>query len=274
MSPGEPLIRWDWVLSHLPDIAQRLQEHIVLAGIAVSVGFAISFALALLIRRLPVLNEPITWVSGVIYTIPSLAVFALLIPFTGLTLLTAEIGLTSYTLVVLVRSIVSGLQSVPADIREAALGAGFTPRQLLWRVELPLALPIIVAGLRVTTVSIIGLTTVTALIGQGGGWGFSFSTACSGSSALRLSWAPASRCSWRWGSTRRWSRSNAGQCPGRRPDRDVSSERRRLGARSRPLAGKRQHPSAGDGACGDVVHDGRYRGRHCAADRAFLRSHA
>ncbi len=168
MSPGEPLIRWDWVLSHMPDIAQRLQEHIVLSGIAVFVGFAISFALALLIRRLPVLNEPITWVSGVIYTIPSLAVFALLIPFTGLTLLTAEIGLTSYTLVVLVRSIVSGLQSVPADIREAALGAGFTPRQLLWRVELPLALPIIVAGLRVTTVSIIGLTTVTALIGQGG----------------------------------------------------------------------------------------------------------
>jgi osmoprotectant transport system permease protein len=92
----------------------------------------------------------------------------LLIPFTGLSLLTAEIGLVSYTLLILVRNIVSGLQSVPADVREAATGMGYTSQQLLWRVELPLALPIIIAGLRVATISTIGLTTVTALIGQGG----------------------------------------------------------------------------------------------------------
>lgn len=168
MTPGEPLVRWDWVWSHLPDIAQRVQEHLVLAGIAVLVGFVLSFLLSLLIRQSPRLYEPITWVSGILYTIPSLALFAMLIPFTGLSLLTAEIGLISYTLLILVRNIMSGLQSVPEDVREAAIGLGYTSRQLLWRVELPLALPVIVAGLRVATTSTIGLTTVTALIGQGG----------------------------------------------------------------------------------------------------------
>lgn len=168
MTPGEPLVRWDWVWSHLPDIAQRVQEHLVLAGIAVLVGFVLSFLLSMLIRQSPRLYEPITWVSGILYTIPSLALFAMLIPFTGLSLLTAEIGLISYTLLILVRNIMSGLQSVPEDVREAAIGLGYTSRQLLWRVELPLALPVIVAGLRVATTSTIGLTTVTALIGQGG----------------------------------------------------------------------------------------------------------
>src|SRR5262249_18732126 len=102
------------------------------------------------------------------YGIPSLALFAFLIPFTGLTVLTAEIGLVSYTLLILTRAIVGGLQSVPDDVRETAIGTGFTSRQLLWRVELPLALPVIVGGLRVATVTTIGLVTVTALIGLGG----------------------------------------------------------------------------------------------------------
>jgi osmoprotectant transport system permease protein len=104
----------------------------------------------------------------VLYTIPSLALFALLVPLTGLTVLTAEIGLVSYTLFILIRNVVGGLQSVPADVRDVAIGMGYTPRQLLWQVELPLALPVIIAGLRVATVTTIGLTTVTALIGQGG----------------------------------------------------------------------------------------------------------
>ncbi len=168
MTPGEPLIRWDWVQSHLPDIAQRIGEHLLLAGIAVGVGFALSFVASLFIARRPWLYPPVSWVFGVLYTIPSLALFSLLIPFTGLSILTAEIGLVSYTLLILIRNIVGGLRGVPAEVRDAALGMGYTQRQLLFRVELPLALAVIVAGIRVAAVTTIGLTTVTALIGQGG----------------------------------------------------------------------------------------------------------
>ena len=168
MSGGEPLIRWEWVANHVGDIGQRLTEHIILAGLAVLIGFLISMGLSLLIRRRTWLYEPVTWVSGVLYVIPSIALFALLIPFTGLSLLTAEIGLVSYTLLILIRNIVAGLRDVPAEVRESALAMGYTPRQLLWRVELPIAIPVIVAGLRTASVSTIGLTTVTALIGQGG----------------------------------------------------------------------------------------------------------
>jgi osmoprotectant transport system permease protein len=146
----------------------RLGEHVVLAAIAVAIGFVLSFGLSLVIRRYPLLHSPVTWVAGVLYTIPSLALFALLIPVTGLTLLTAEIGLVSYTLLILVRNIVAGLRGVPADVREAAVAMGYTDRELLVGVEIPLAVPVIMAGIRVATVTTIGLTTVTALIGQGG----------------------------------------------------------------------------------------------------------
>jgi osmoprotectant transport system permease protein len=168
MTPGEPLIRWEWIASHLGDVWQRLVEHVTLAALALAIGFVISFALALLIRRYARLHDPITWSTGALYTIPSLALFAFLVPITGLSLLTAEIGLVSYTLLILTRSIVGGLQAVPADVRETAIGMGYTPRQMLWRVELPLAVPVIVAGLRAAAISTIGLVTVTALIGQGG----------------------------------------------------------------------------------------------------------
>jgi osmoprotectant transport system permease protein len=110
----------------------------------------------------------VTVVSGLLYTIPSLALFAALQPFTGLSTTTAEIGLVSYTLLILIRNIVAGLDGVSADVKEAAIGMGYTRRQLLWRVEIPLALPAIVAGLRIATVTTIGLVTVTALIGKGG----------------------------------------------------------------------------------------------------------
>jgi osmoprotectant transport system permease protein len=103
-----------------------------------------------------------------LYTIPSLALFALLIPWTGLSVLTAEIGLVSYTLLILTRSIVGGLRGVPAEVRETALAMGLTPRQMLWQVEVPLAIPVIIGGLRVATITTIGLVTVSALIGQGG----------------------------------------------------------------------------------------------------------
>ena len=168
MTQGEPLIRWDWIASHGEDITQRLGEHLELTVIAVGLGFIIAFALSLLILRFPRVEGPVTWVTGTLYTIPSLALFALLIPYTGLTLLTAEIGLVSYTLLILIRNIVRGIRGVPADVREAAIGMGYTPRQLLWRIELPLALAVIIAGLRVATITTIGLVTVTALIGQGG----------------------------------------------------------------------------------------------------------
>jgi osmoprotectant transport system permease protein len=168
MRAGEPLILWDWTFSHLPEIAQRLQQHLVLTGIAMGVGFAIAFVLSLLIRELPLLYGPITWITGVLYTIPSLALFALLIPFTGLSILTAEIGLVSYTLLILVRNIVGGIRSVPPDVREAAIGMGYSRWQLLWRIELPLAVAVIIAGVRVALVTTVGLVTVTGLIGQGG----------------------------------------------------------------------------------------------------------
>ena len=168
MRPGEPLILWDWTFNHIPDIWQRVVEHLELTGIAVVIGFVLAFALSLAIRRLPGLYAPTTWVAGVLYTIPSLALFSLLIPFTGLSVLTAEIGLVSYTLLILVRNIVGGLRSVPSDVREAAIGMGYSEWQMLWRIELPLAMVVIIAGVRVALVTTIGLVTVTALIGQGG----------------------------------------------------------------------------------------------------------
>jgi len=164
----EPLVRWDWVLGHADEIWQRLLEHVTLALLAVGIGFALSFALALLVRRYRRLRTPVTRLAGVLYTIPSLALFSLLVPVTGLTPLTAEIGLVSYTLLILIRSVLDGLQSVPAEVRETAVGMGYTPWHLLWRVEIPLAIPVIVGGLRVATVTTIGLVTVTALIGEGG----------------------------------------------------------------------------------------------------------
>jgi len=168
VTEGEPLVRWDWVTGHLDEIAQRLAEHVELTVIAVGVGFVIAFGLALLVVRRPGLEAPVTFVTGTLYTIPSLALFVLLIPYTGLSLLTAEIGLVSYTLLILIRNIVRGIRGVPADVREAATGMGYTPRDRLWRVEIPLALAAIIAGVRVATISTIGLVTVTALIGQGG----------------------------------------------------------------------------------------------------------
>jgi osmoprotectant transport system permease protein len=168
VTPGEPLIRWDWVANHTDEIGLRIGEHLELTVIAVSVGLLIAFALSFLGLRIPALYPPITWFTGILYTIPSLALFAFLVPYTGLSVLTAEIGLVSYTLLILIRNIVGGIRGVPAEVRDAALGMGYTPRQILWRIELPLALGVIFAGIRVATITTIGLVTVTALIGEGG----------------------------------------------------------------------------------------------------------
>jgi len=162
-------MNWDWIIRNLDEIGQRALEHVLLTVVAIAIGFAISFALALLIRRWHWLQGAIIGVSGVLYAIPSLALFAFLIPFTGIqNPITAEIALVSYTILILLRNILAGLEAVPRDVIEAADGMGYTPSQRLWRVELPIALPVIVAGIRIATVTIIGLVTVTALIGLGG----------------------------------------------------------------------------------------------------------
>ncbi|MBA3687775.1 MAG: ABC transporter permease [Chloroflexi bacterium] len=168
MTEGEPLFRLDWVLQHLDMLWQRIGEHILVTVIAVAAGFVISFGLALAVRRYPFIYGPILAISGILYAIPSIALFVLFIPITGLSLLTAEIALVSYTLVILVRNMVTGLRGVPPEVIEAARGMGYTDRQRLWRVELPIAMPIIVAGLRIATVTTIGLVTIATLIGMGG----------------------------------------------------------------------------------------------------------
>jgi osmoprotectant transport system permease protein len=158
-----------WVVDNLGFIGELLVEHIFLTLIAVGIGLVISFGLALAVRRRSRLYGPIVGVTGTLYAVPSLALFALLTPITGLgTVLTAEIALVSYTLLILTRNIVEGLRAVPPDAIEAATGMGYTPAQRLMRVELPLALPVIIAGIRIATVTTVGLVTVTALIGLGG----------------------------------------------------------------------------------------------------------
>jgi osmoprotectant transport system permease protein len=160
---------WGWIGRNLDELGMRTLDHVVMTVLAVGIGFAISFALALAIRRNRRLHGPIVAVSGTLYAIPSLALFALLIPFTGVqSLATAEIALVSYTILILVRNILAGFDTVGPDVLEAARGMGYTSWQQLWRVELPIALPVIIAGLRIATVTTIGLVTVTALIGLGG----------------------------------------------------------------------------------------------------------
>jgi osmoprotectant transport system permease protein len=160
--------RWDWVFDHLGLIGDRLLQHLYLTAIAVGIGMLISIPLAIVAHRRRWLYTPVTWVAGILYTIPSLALLGFLLPFTGLSVTTAEIALVSYTLLILIRNTITGLAGVPEDVKEAARGMGYTPGQLLSRVEIPLALPAIVAGIRIATVTTIGLVTVTALIGQGG----------------------------------------------------------------------------------------------------------
>jgi osmoprotectant transport system permease protein len=164
----EPWVRWDWIGRHTQLILSALWQHVVLTGIAVGVGLLIAAPVALLIRRWRVMQGPVLSLTGVLYTIPSLALLALLVPLTGLTRTTAEIALVSYTLLILIRNIVAGLDGVPPDVLEAAEGMGYSRTTQLARVELPLALPVIMAGIRIAVVTTIGLVTVTALIGQGG----------------------------------------------------------------------------------------------------------
>ena len=165
---AEPLIRWDWIADHLDEIAADGLQHVVLTVSAVGLALVIAFPVAILAQRHRRAYPPVTWITGILYTIPSLAAIAFLIPITGLSLTTVVIPLTGYCLLILIRNIVAGLDGVPEDVKEAATGMGYTSRQLLWRVELPMATPVIIAGIRIATVSTIGLATIGGLIGRGG----------------------------------------------------------------------------------------------------------
>jgi len=155
----------EWVRGHWGDTLQpALVQHIELALIAIGIGFVLAFALALSGFRYRLLDPPIGLAADFLYTIPSLALLQLLVPFTGLTRTTVEIALVSYTLLILYRNMIEGLRGVPRDVIEAARGSGFTRAQTFMRVELPLALPAVLAGLRIATVSTISIATVAAFV--------------------------------------------------------------------------------------------------------------
>jgi osmoprotectant transport system permease protein len=162
---GNGWICTDWLRAHWGDTLQpALVQHIELTLIAIGCGFAISFSLALLGFRFRLFDAPLGAVSDFLYTIPSLALFQLLVPITGLTVTTVEIALVSYTLLILYRNIVEGLRGVSVGVLEAARGMGLTGTQIFLRVELPLAAPTIIAGLRIAVVSTISIATVAALV--------------------------------------------------------------------------------------------------------------
>ncbi len=163
-----PWFSTSWVVDNWSLIMPLLVQHVRLTLVSVLIGAAVAFPLALLARRSRYLAGPVLGFSTLIYTIPSLAMFAFIAPFTGLSETTVGTGLVLYSLVILVRNFLVGLQSVPADAVEAARGMGYGPGRLLWRVELPLALPSIIAGIRIATVSTVALVTVGVIVGQGG----------------------------------------------------------------------------------------------------------
>ncbi|WP_103351932.1 ABC transporter permease [Amycolatopsis sp. CA-128772] len=165
---GPPIFQWKWVDRNADAIVYRLVEHISLTGAALGIGLVVSIGLAVLALRYRWSYGIILGTTGALYVIPSLGAFAVLAPFFGLTFVTAMIPLATYTLLILVRNIVTGVDQVPKEVREAAIGMGYTRTRMLWQIELPLALPVVIAGLRVAAVTTIGLVTVTSMLGLGG----------------------------------------------------------------------------------------------------------
>ena len=164
-----PLVQWSWVSSNRSMILSLLWQHVQLTAIAVVIGFAISLPLGIVAWRVHALRRPLVGITGALYVVPSVALLLLVAPITGFfSITTAEVALVSYTLLILIRNIIAGLDSVPADVLDAARGMGYKPLEALRKVQLPLALPSILAGVRVATVTVVGLVNVTAFIGQGG----------------------------------------------------------------------------------------------------------
>ena len=157
-----------WIADNFDRYVHPFWQHVYLTLVSVGIGFAIAFTLALIAHRRRWLTGPIVGVTGVLYTIPSIALFLLLLPLTGRGNTTAIIALVSYTLLIIFRNVTTGLQNVPAELRDAGRGMGLTDRQLLWKVELPLAVPEILAGLRIAVTTTVGLATLAFFAGSGG----------------------------------------------------------------------------------------------------------
>src|SRR5215216_5835681 len=158
----------NWIADNFDRYTSPFWHHLYLTVVSVAIGFVIAFALALLAHRRRWLVGPIVQVTGILYTLPSVAVFFLLLPFTGRGDTTAIIALVAYSLLILFRNVIAGFENVPFETRDAGRGMGLTERQLLWRVELPLALPEIMAGLRIALTTTVGLASLAFLAGAGG----------------------------------------------------------------------------------------------------------
>jgi osmoprotectant transport system permease protein len=158
----------DWIADNFDRYVDPFFQHVLLTVVAVAIGFAIAFALAVIAYRHRWFVNPVTQVTGILYTIPSIAAFFLLLPITGRGNTTALIALTAYTLLILFRNIIDGLDGVPEESRDAGRGMGYTAQQLLWKVELPLALPTIMAGLRIAATTTVGLAALATYAGAGG----------------------------------------------------------------------------------------------------------
>lgn len=165
---ANPWISWDYVVSHADDLAAAGREHVTLTVVSVLAAMAVSFPLVVLVRRFRQLLGPVLALSAVLYTIPSLALISLLWPVFGLSPATVVVALTVYAVLVVLRNTVVGLDGVEPDVVDAARGMGLGQRDILLRVELPLALPTILAGIRIATVSTVGMVTIGALVGYGG----------------------------------------------------------------------------------------------------------
>lgn len=164
-----PLVQWSWISSNEGTILSLLGQHIELTLIAVAIGLAISLPLGTMAWRVRPLRSPLVGTAGLLYVIPSIALLSIVAPVTGFfSVTTAEVALVSYTLLILLRNTIAGFDSVSPEIREAARAMGYNTFQELLRVDLPLATPSILAGVRVATVTVVGLVNVTALLGQGG----------------------------------------------------------------------------------------------------------
>jgi osmoprotectant transport system permease protein len=158
----------DWIVHNFSRYVDPFWEHVYLTLVSVGIGFTMSFVLALIAHRRRWLTGPITGITGILYTVPSVAAFLLLLPITGRGNTTAFIALVSYTLLIIFRNITTGLRNVPPEIVDAGRGMGLTGRQILWKVELPLAVPEILAGLRIAVTTTVGLATLAFFAGAGG----------------------------------------------------------------------------------------------------------
>ncbi len=166
--PRNPWFSWQYIRHNIDSLTTALQQHVELTLSTVGIAALVGVPLAIVAYKLRWLTGPILAVSGVLYTIPSLALFAILGPTLGLSFTTALVALTVYALLAIVRNAITGLNQVPDDVLDAARGMGYGPARMLWRMELPLALPGIITGLRIATVSTVALITVGYQIGYGG----------------------------------------------------------------------------------------------------------